>query len=255
MTVSIVMPAYNAERYIAESIRSVLAQTFADWELLVIDDGSADDTAAIVQRQAAEDERIRFLKNDRNRGVSATRSRGVREARGEWIAFLDSDDLWLPEKLERQLALAEIHPDAALTYTASAFMNTDGKRYSYVLKVPPELSFRGLLRHNYLSCSSVMAKRDLLTRYPFPGDEMHEDLAVWLQILREIPRAYGVNEPLLVYRLSGSSKSASRFKSAVMLYRTYRFVGFDPLRAGAMLLPYTLYSVNKRRKISLSADG
>ena len=247
--VSIVMPAYNAARFIGDAIRSVQAQTVEDWELLVIDDGSRDGTVRLAERLASADSRIRLLKNERNRGVSETRNRGVRKARGEWVAFLDSDDLWREDKLERQLALIEAHPGAALTYTASAFMDEDGKPYDYVLPAREEISYKELLRHNLLSCSSVMARRDVLLRHPFPGDAMHEDYAVWLEILKEVPCACGVNEPLLIYRMYPGSKSGNRLNSARMLYRTYRHAGCGPLRSGAMLLPYTLYSVRKRRRI------
>ena len=127
--ISIVMPAYNAAGTIRDSIQSIFAQTVKDWELIVIDDGSKDDTTRILEELAAVDKRIRFLKNEKNSGASYTRNRAVALARGEWIAFLDSDDLWRSDKLEKQLALIEKHPNAVICYTASSFIDDKGKSY------------------------------------------------------------------------------------------------------------------------------
>lgn len=249
MKVSVVMPAYNAARYIEASIRSVQAQSITDWELLVVVDGSADGTLKIVQRLAEEDARVRVLINGRNLGTAKSRNRGVAEAKGDWIAFLDSDDLWRRDKLEKQLALAEREPGAALLYTACAYMDENGKPYTYILRAKPRFTYRDLLRRNLLSCSSVMVKRELMLRYPMAEGFMHEDYATWLQLLCELPCAYGVDEPLLIYRLSRKSKSGSRVKSGQMIYRSYRYVGYSVPVSVWLTLRYLPYSVNKRRKI------
>lgn len=253
MKVSVVMPAYNAARYIEAAIRSVLCQTWTDFELIVIDDCSKDATAEIVQRLAEEDDRIVLLKNARNSGASASRNAGIFYAKGEWIAFLDSDDLWKKDKLAKQLALLESHGDAVLGYTASAFMDEDGRMYSYVLEAEAETTYAGLLRRNLLSCSSVMVKREVMVRYPMGGDGMHEDYAAWLLILREARCAYGLNEPLLIYRVRKGSKSGNRMNSAKMLFRSYRYVGYSAVRAGIMTLRYAKHSISKRRRLKGNA--
>ncbi len=247
--VSVIMPAYNAEKYVEASIRSVLAQTCSDFELLVVDDCSKDGTAKIIESLAAEDSRIVFLRNPRNSGVAATRNYAVSQAKGAWVAFLDSDDLWREDKLAKQLALLSAHPDCVLSYTASSFIDQDGKPYFYVMEVPPSVTYRELLRRNLLSCSSVMVKTDVIRRYPMGHDGMHEDYSTWLQILRETPCARGVNEPLLTYRLSPNSKSGSRVKSAKMLYGSYRYVGYGPVASACFVFRYFFYSVSKRRRI------
>lgn len=253
--VSVVMPAYNAEKYVEAAMRSVMAQTFQDFELLVVDDCSKDRTAEIVQRLAGEDSRVVFLRNPKNSGVAATRNYAVSLAKGEWVAFLDSDDMWREDKLEKQLDLLQRHPNGVLSYTASAFMDQDGTPYSYVMEARPEVDYQTLLRRNLLSCSSVMVKTEVIRRYPMGHDGMHEDYSTWLQILRETRCAYGVNEPLLIYRLSPSSKSGSRVKSAKMLYRSYRYVGYGCLSAACLVLRYFVYSVHKRRKIAASKQN
>ncbi len=249
MKVSVVMPAYNAEKYIGSAIQSVLGQTWTDLELIVVDDCSQDATAEIVRRLAEEDERITLLQNARNYGVSASRNAGVARAKGEWVAFLDSDDLWREDKLEKQLALLERHWDAALSYTASAFIDEAGQAYSYILEAEAETTYKTLLRKNLLSCSSVMVKREVMLRHPMGGDRMHEDYAAWLQILQEARCAYGLNEPLLLYRIRRNSKSGARFRSARMIYRSYRYVGYPALQAGMLTLRYAKHSLSKRRKI------
>ena len=247
--VSIVMPAYNAAGTIRASIESVLAQTVSDWELIVIDDGSKDDTAAILAQLAAEDSRIRFLQNETNSGASFTRNRAVALAEGEWIAFLDSDDMWHPQKLEKQLALAAEHPDMVICYTASSFINDEGKPYGYVMQAERQTTYKTLLRKNLLSCSSVMIRSSVMKGVKMPNDRMHEDYYVWLTVVRSCGIAYGINEPLLIYRLCENSKSSNRLKSAGMLFNAYRAVGYNLIVAGVYTLRYTAHSISKRRNI------
>ena len=265
IVVSIVMPARNAAGTIRQAMESVFAQTYRKWELIIVDDGSADGTAETAARlgerrqsggpeQAGEQwpdsgaeqaeerqqsggpDRIRILRNERNRGAAEARNRGVRAARGNWIAFLDSDDLWHPEKLRMQMELARRRPDADIIYTGIAFMDASGRRLSWRQRVPETVNCGRLLRQNVIACSSVLLKRGTALRYPMAQDgafgEMHEDYPVWLQILRDGGRAYGIDEPLLVYRLTAGSRSRDKRKAAVMTYRVYRHVGLGRLRAG-----------------------
>lgn len=243
------MPAYNVGRFIGEAVESVLAQTFCGWELIIVDDCSADGTADIAGGYAARDPRIRLISNERNRGVSFSRMEGIRAAQYPWVAFLDSDDRWREDKLEKQIALLQEEPDAKLLFTASAFIAEDGTPYSYVLQVPERVTYGELLRGNVMSCSSVMVQREWMLRYPMENDSLHEDYASWLRILKEVPYACGVNEPLLTYRLSQNSKSSGRLTSAKMVYRTYKDLGYGTLRSGIMTLRYASYSIAKRRSI------
>ncbi len=247
--VSVVIPAYNAEKTIGCAIDSVLKQTFTDFELIVIDDCSKDNTYSIVYDLAQQDDRIVLLKNKENSGVSVTRNYGISEAKGEWIAFLDSDDLWKPEKLEKQLKLLATKDGAVLCYTASSFINDDGEPYSYVMEAEEETSFSTILKRNLISCSSVMIKASVMKQYKMPGDEMHEDYFIWMSVLKDYGVAYGVNEPLLTYRLSSNSKSSSRIKSAKMSFRTYRAYGFNSVVSHLLVLRYAVHSITKRYKI------
>lgn len=247
--VSVIMPAYNAEAFIEDAINSVLKQTYTDFELIVINDCSTDATADIVSRIAATDGRTRFFNNEKNSGVSFTRNFGISKADGEWIAFLDSDDMWREEKLQKQIDLLAAHPDAAIAFTASSFIDYSGKPYNYIMAAEPEMTYKMLLKRNLLSCSSIMVKKDVICRIGMASDKMHEDYSAWLTILRETKCAYGVNEPLLIYRLSQNSKSSNRLKSAKMIYHSYKYVGYNPVSAMILTFRYTFYSVSKRHKI------
>ena len=244
--ISIIMPAYNAAPFIGAAVESVLNQTFDDFELIIIDDCSKDETPAIIRSYALRDTRIIFLRNPENVGVSKTRNYGIAQARGEWIAFLDSDDMWRPDKLEKQINLLDEHPEVQISYTASSFIDYAGNPFNYVLPAEAKTTYRTLLRMNLMSCSSVMVRKDVISQVKMADDRMHEDYSAWLQILREVPYAYGINEPLLIYRLSKNSKSSNRIKSAKMIYASYRHVGYGAATAALFMIRYSIFSITKR---------
>lgn len=246
--VSIVMPAYNCEKYVAEAINSVLAQTYKSWELLVIDDGSKDNTLQIINEFGNKDIRIRPLQNEKNMGVSATRNRGIELASGDWIAFLDSDDMWEPTKLEKQLKVAE-KKSAEFLFTRSLYINEDGEPFKGIFEVPEKVSYKKLRNHNIISCSSVLVNKKFFENIKMEKDEMHEDYAVWLRILKLGVTAYGVNEPLLIYRISRNSKSGNKIKTVKMTYKVFRFIGINPIGSAYFMARHVLASVGKYRKI------
>ena len=246
--ISIIMPAYNSESTIEESIRSVLLQTYELWELIVINDASQDRTADVIGSYAAQDKRIRILTNPTNRGVSFSRKRGVESAEGEWIAFLDSDDLWASDKLEKQVTSLKAH-NADLSYTASAFIKADGTPFSWVMQVPQQITYRRLLKQNIISNSSAVVRKELLQKHMVEGDHMHEDYACWLGCLRAGARAQGINEPLLTYRVSSSSKSGNKVRAAKMNWHTYRKVGLSVFSAAYYMTWYCIRGVLKYRNL------
>ncbi len=248
--VSVVMPAYNCERYIAQAVNSVIGQSVACWELLILDDCSTDGTWEKIQALSAGDGRIRAFRSEQNAGVGNTRNRGVELARGDWIAFLDSDDMWTPDKLEKQLALLARFPRGVLFFTGSGFMTETGERMGYVLHVPERIDRRRLLRQNLVSCSSVLVKREVMLHHRFPArSDLHEDFAAWLQILREEEYAYGVDEPLLIYRRSGGSKSGNKLKAARMNWKTYRAAGLGIAESVYNMTWYTVKGLRKYSKL------
>ena len=244
--VSIIMAAYNAEKTISIAIDSILAQTYTNWELLVINDCSKDRTADVVSGYS--DPRIHLLRNDTNSGVSISRKKGSEAATGEWIAVLDSDDAWAPDKLEKQIKLAQ-DTGAELIFTGSAFMDDDGNPIDWQLHVPTTLPYRELLKQNLVSNSSVLVKTALYKQFYAIGDEMHEDFAIWLGITKTGRVAYGIDEPLLIYRVASSSKSSNKVKAAKMNWNTYRYVGLNPVAASYYMCWYVVKGLLKYRHL------
>ena len=182
--ISIIMAAYNAEKTIEQAINSVLRQTYTDFELLVVNDCSKDRTVELVKSIAAKDNRVRLISNEKNSGVSFTRKHGLEESNGSWIAILDSDDAWTPDKLEKQIELQK-RTNADLLFTGSAFMDSDGQPIDWYLHAPAEVTYRQLLKQNVLSNSSALVRKELYAKHYAIGDGMHEDFAIWLSILRK----------------------------------------------------------------------
>lgn len=246
--ISIIMAAYNTEKTIEQAINSVLSQTYTNFELLVVNDCSTDRTAELVKSIAAKDSRVRLISNVKNSGVSYTRKHGLEEAKGSWIAILDSDDAWAPKKLEKQIDLQR-RTNADLLFTGSAFMDSDGQPIDWYLHAPAEVTYRQLLKQNVLSNSSALVRKELYAKYYAIGDGMHEDFAIWLSILKEGKKAYGVDEPLLIYRIAKSSKSGNKVKAARMNWNTYRYVGLNLMEAIYYECWYIFNGIRKYRNL------
>ncbi|MBR4586771.1 MAG: glycosyltransferase family 2 protein [Lachnospiraceae bacterium] len=246
--ISIIMAAYNAEKTIDQAIESVLSQSYENFELIVINDCSKDQTESIVKQYQSKDKRVKLISNENNQGVSKTRLYGLNSARGNWIAILDSDDKWEEDKLEKQVCLVK-KTRAELVFTGSAFMNHEGKRIEGYLHAPNTVDYKTLLKQNVISNSSVLIKKYLYKKYYAVSDNMHEDFAIWLQVLRTGRLAYGIDEPLLTYRLSSNSKSSNKLKAAKMNWNTYRYIGLNMLQAFYYECLYTINGIRKYRGI------
>lgn len=220
--VSIIMPAYNSEKHIRESIESVLSQSMEDWELLVIDDASQDETADIVQRYALLDKRISLFKNDRNIGTAKSRNIGLDNAKAKWVAFLDSDDIWYSNKLERQLEIAEKEGAELVCSSYCILYENTGKRVNY--RIPSKISYEKLLCENIIGCSTVLLKSQLLKKRRFLSDIYHEDYAMWLALLKSGCNAIGCDEVLVEWRSSESGKSFDKRRAALNRWIIYRSI-------------------------------
>ena len=216
--VSIIMPSYNTAPFIEESIRSVLAQTYTDWELIIVDDASTDNTDEVVQRvilsgaQAKSKDlpssRIRYLKNDRNHGAAYSRNRALCEAKGKWIAFLDSDDLWAPEKLEKQISFMTKN-GYAFSYTRYEEMDENGKPTGTIVGGPKHISKTGMFNYCWPGCLTVMYDRDVVGDIQIAEIQKNNDYAMWLKICRKAD-CFLLDENLARYRKrTGSITHAS----------------------------------------------
>ncbi|WP_236639514.1 glycosyltransferase family 2 protein [Exiguobacterium sp. SH5S4] len=242
--ISIVMPAYNAEKYIEESIISVMSQTYETWELLVIDDCSSDDTLKIVDRLQKIDKRIKVYKNEVNTGVSQTRNYGIKMSDGEWVAFLDSDDMWDEKKLEKQIKFSE-EVGSDFIFSGAKYINREGREFPGVFEVPKYVDYKNLLKQNVISCSSVLIRRYLISDLEMKNDQTHEDFGFWIQVLKKYNYAHGLNEPLLTYRILNDSKSGNKLKSIVMTFKTYRFANLNFFQSIYYLIWYVIKSYKK----------
>ncbi len=205
--VSIIMPSYNTAKFISETITSVLAQTYPNWELIIVDDCSTDDTDAVIRPYLADD-RIRYIKNEKNSGAAVSRNRALREAKGKWIAFLDSDDLWLPEKLEKQIAFMEKNR-YAFTYTDYR-IRLNGTWLPYIYTGPSVVNRRKMYNYCYFSTITVMYDREKIGLVQIEDLRKNNDYAMWLQII-EKSNCYRFPECLSYYikhenSVSGGSK-------------------------------------------------
>ena len=244
--VSIIMPAYNAEKTLTLAVSSVLAQTYKNFELIIIDDCSTDTTNALAN--SFGDSRIHVLTNAKNSGASHTRHNGVDCARGQWLAFLDSDDAWTPDKLEKQLRLQK-ERNADLVFTGSAFMDQNSNSKDWILHVPSTISYRKLLKQNLISNSSVLVRKERYLACECLCGELHEDFVCWLRMLKSGALACGIDEPLLIYRLSPTSKSGNKLKAAKMNWRAYRAAGLNIPEAAYYMAFYTVNSLLKYRHL------
>lgn len=246
--VSIIMAAYNAEKTINQSIESVINQTFIDWELIVVDDCSTDATAQIIKKYEQKDSRIKIIQNTENRGVSYSRYRAATEATSNWVAILDSDDIWKLNKLEQQWDLLR-NTEADVVYTGAEFIDSKGDKKGFVQRVNTSITYRKLLRQNIIANSSALVRKDLYLKHYAFGDDMHEDYAIWLGILRNGYVAKGIDEPLLVYRVGDDTKSSNKVKSAKMNWNTYKYMGINVFQRWYYMFWYTINGLLKYMRI------
>lgn len=243
--VSVVIAAYNAEEYLDLAIESVVGQTVNDWELFVIDDHSKDGTYAVAQAWEQKDDRIHALTNEQNQGVSRTRNRGIDLAQGEYIAILDADDIWFPEKLERQLRKF-VDSDIAMVYCSYDIINAQGQTTRPRYHVPGSVSYEELLRENVILCSSMLIPARILKKYKFTVDFYHEDYVLSLNILKDGYRAVGCEETLASWRLIENSRSFDKRKAAKNRWRIYREYLHLPLyKTMAVFGAYTIAGMKK----------
>lgn len=227
--VSIIMPTYNSGQYIAESIESVLNQTERDWELEIIDDGSTDGTFEIVLPYIKKYPNIHYCYFTANRGPSAARTEAIRRAGGKYIAFLDSDDLWLPEKLKKQICFMREN-DCPFSCTAYSCMNETGDKKEYAIYPLHRTDYRKMfIFSNPLGNLTVMYDQSKLGKYTVPEIRKRNDFALWLRILKDTPCCRGLQDVLAVYRKRSGSVSSN--KRTLIGYHWYLYRNIEELSA------------------------
>lgn len=226
--VSVVTPAHNSAAFISDAIQSVSAQTYTNWEHVIVDDGSRDGTWEIVEAAARKDRRIRPLRFDKQQGAAAARNKGIQAANGRFIAFLDSDDQWLPEKLERQLDVMQAYR-MALSYTAYEYVNEAGERQGRPVEVPETVDYETLLDGCVIGCLTAMYDAQRLGKRYMPDIRKRQDYGLWLDILKDVEGAVGINEVLAQLRVRPGSLSSNKLMAARYQWKVYREVEGLPL--------------------------
>ncbi len=219
--VSVIMPSYNAEKYIAESIESVLHQTYPNWELLITDDCSRDRTPEIVQSYCQQDPRISFVIAKQHSGIAKTRNQSIARAKGQFIAFLDNDDLWVPEKIEKQVRFI-IENNYAFVYSAYELMNEDGSPKGKTIKTAGVVDYNKYLRNTIIGSGTIMLDQDQTGSLVMPDNATSDDMALWCKILKDGHQAYPIPEVLMRYRVRSNSASANKLKAAKDVWLVYR---------------------------------
>lgn len=241
--VSIIMPAYNSEKYIYEAIESALYQTYRNWELIIVDDCSKDKTFEIIKKVSDKNSKIKIFRNKNNRGVTFSRNFALSQSKGEYIAFLDSDDLWLEKKLEKQLELMEKNK---CFFAISSYMQIDenGEKINEI-KSPLKLEYKDALRGNKIGCLTVLINRREIGNFKMPNIK-HEDYATWLKIMQKGYTVFGTEEVLAKYRKGSATLSSNKLKVIFWTWPIYRKeLGINWIMSSYYLIHHLIGGIKK----------
>ena len=244
--VSIITPVYNAERFLGDTIKSIQNQTYKNWELVLVDDCSKDKSSDMIKEFQANDDRIRYIKLEKNSGASVSRNTGIKNAKGRFIAFVDSDDIWQPEKLKIQIEYM-LENKLGFTFTSYRYMKEDGRLTKKVAKAPRKINYKGLLKNTIIGCSTVVIDKEIVGEFSMPLVRRGQDTATWLQILKTQDHAYGIEKDLVNYRLVGDSLSSNKIKALKRTWNTYRNVEkLSVLKSSYVFCFYVINAIRKR---------
>lgn len=217
--VSVVIPNYNGESFVAKTLDSVLNQTYQHYEIIVVDDCSNDGSPEIIERYSEKEPRIRLIRLAKNEGVANARNTGILQSKGQYIALLDNDDLWTPDKLERQVRLSQ---EADIVYCSYDFIDENDQQIKRPFVVTQQISFHSMLASSMISCSTAFIKADILKANLFETRYYHEDYVLWMQLLRIPVRAAGDEKVLMHYRQVRTSRNIRKGNAALHRWKAYR---------------------------------
>ena len=220
--ISIITPSHNSAPFISETIQSVLGQTFSDWEMIIVDDCSTDNSVEVIQSFVEQDSRIKLIQLSENSGAAVARNTAIKDAQGRFIAFLDSDDLWLPDKLEKQLGFMQAN-DYPFSYAAYDKIDENGQVFGHI-GVPDRVCYSDLLKTCSIGCLTAIYDTEYFGKVYMPLIRKRQDLGLWLKLLKKTKYAYGLNETLGLYKVRSDSISANKKSAAFFTWRLYREV-------------------------------
>ena len=225
--VSIIVPMYNAEKFIGKTIESVLSQTYENWEMLIMNDVSTDNSLAVVSEFVKKDDRIKVVNTEKNMGVVKGRNHLIDLANGKYIAFLDADDYWHNKKLEKQIKFMK-EKNASISCTEYMRVRENGEKINEVV-IKSEISYTDMLKNNYLGCLTVMYDVEKIGKRYFKELDKNEDYVLWLEIVKDVKTIYGLRENLAYYRVLDNSRSSNKSKTAKVRWEIYRKIEKLPL--------------------------
>jgi len=244
--VSIITPSYNSARFINECVSSVLEQTYTNWELIIVDDASKDNSRELIVNIAARDNRIKFVFLPENIGVAGARNIALDKSKGRYIAFIDSDDVWKKEKLTKQIHFMQSN-DVSFSFSSYEPMSENGIKIFKEIKAPLKIDYNSLLKNTIIGCLTVVLDKDKIGSFKMPNLRTSQDMALWLSIMKGGVDAYGIKQSLAYYRIVGESNTSNKFKVIVGVWKIYRNEeGFGYVKSIWYFLNYAFNAVKKR---------
>lgn len=221
--VSIITPSYNSSKFIKDCVASVFSQTYKNWEMIIVDDCSKDNSKEIISELSTKDKRIKPIFLAKNVGAAEARNTAIRQSKGKYVAFLDSDDLWNPKKLEKQLSFM-YENEIAFSYTNYQFMSENGEDLSNIISAPEKITYDSYLKNTIIGCLTVIIDREKSGEFEMPNIRSSHDMALWLLIMKRGFSAYGLDENLARYRIVSTSNTAIKWHAAKDVWKVYRQV-------------------------------
>lgn len=249
--VSVVVPVYNAARFISDTVLSVKSQTYTNWEIILVDDGSTDNSVEVMNNLAAEinkgTDRVHVITAPNKLKAAGSRNLGVKNANGRYIAFLDADDLWFSDKLEKQLALMT-EKDCAFSFTGYEFADEDGIGVQKIVRVPEKITYNQAVKNTTIFTSTVIFDLNKLSKEDIEMPDVgSEDSATWWKVLKKVPYAYGLNEALTLYRRGDSSLSSNKLVCLKRTWKLYRDVEhFSFIKSAYCFICYMIHATIRR---------
>ena len=243
--VSIITPSHNSSLFIKDCIESVQNQSYTNWEMLIVDDASKDNSVELIQSISNNDSRIKLIALTKNVGAAEARNEALAHSKGKYIAFLDSDDIWLSSKLEKQIKFMQ-SSKCAFSFTAYQPMSENGSQKFSEIHVPSKIDYHSYLKNTIIGCLTVIIDKEQTGDFRMPNIRSSHDMALWLDIMKRGFKAYGLNETLAYYRLVSNSNTSKKWKAAIEVWKVYRTI--EKLSIGYSLLCFIGYSYNAIKK-------
>lgn len=233
--VSIITPSYNSEKYIEKTIESVIAQTYGNWEMIIVDDCSDDSTCEIVESISEREPRVKLIRQEQNGGAAKARNRALEESKGRFIAYLDADDIWYPEKLQKQVDFM-LKNKAGFSCASYEVIDDDGNKLNKEVHMLPRADYVGFLTNNLLQTVGIMADTSIVDKslLHMPDLRRRQDAATWLQVLKAGNDCFGLDEVLAQYRRAANSLSSNKAKAVKGVWQLYRDIE-------KLSLPFSIY--------------